>query len=33
MENSPEEKPRRRKKRKNSLLDPEDELPTYEGGS
>ncbi|KAL0655232.1 hypothetical protein Bca4012_075816 [Brassica carinata] len=27
MENSPEEKPRRRKKRKNSLLDPEDELP------
>ncbi|KAG2265454.1 hypothetical protein Bca52824_072533 [Brassica carinata] len=27
MENSLEEKPRRRKKRKNSLLDPEDELP------
>ncbi|CAN6924657.1 unnamed protein product [Brassica oleracea] len=27
MENSPEEKTRRRKKRKNSLLDPADELP------
>lgn len=27
MDKSPEQKPRRRKKRKNSLLDPEDELP------